>query len=90
MTSSYNPIVTGTSLYCYYDKFKVVASTPATQGFGTPIDVDLKISHMQKFSGQGANTTTGDSVYILMQSNVVAGTGAPVVIGVLETFFDPM
>lgn len=90
MTGSYNPIVGGTALYQYYDKFFPVAATLATQGYGTPFRLNLKLPHMQKYTGAGANTTTGECIYIIMQSNVTAGTAAPTIIGVLETFFQPM
>lgn len=90
-TNSYNPLFTGTSLQLYYDKFFSIPSTIAAAGF--PVNLNLSINlkgHMQKYSGTGLNTTTGDSIFCIIQSTAGAGTGAPTIIGNLEVFFDPM
>lgn len=89
--TTYNPIQTGTSLQVYYDKyFEVAGNAGATCGWPTCFNVSKKIKHFQKYSGTGANNATGDSIFMIMQANATAGTGAPTVSGVLEVFFDPM
>jgi len=89
MTGSYSPIVTGTSLQVYYDRFFTLG-TYASIGFPVNLNISLKLNHKQKFSGTGAGSTTGDCLYLIVQSGVVSGTAAPSISGVLEIFFDPM
>lgn len=89
MSGSYSPIVTGSALQLYYDKFYAI---PAYAGPGFPVNLNIsvKINHKQKFSGTGAGTQTGDSVYVVIQSVNPSGTTAPALQGVMEIFFDPM
>jgi len=90
MTGSYNPIVGSTITRCLYDKFFSVAPANATQGYPTDININLKLKHRQKFTGGGAGTTTGESIYVLIQSDKTAGTTAPQIFnGVFELFFKP-
>lgn len=92
MTGSYSPIVTGTSLKLMYDRFYPVAAMPAagSQGFSTVVNISQKLRHKQKFTGTGAATQTGDSIFVVIQGGTAAGTGAPTFVsGVLEVFFQP-
>jgi len=89
LTLSYSPIVTGTSLQVYYDKHFTTGSY-TNLGFPVNLDIKLPIRHKQKFSGTGAGTTTGDCVYMIVQSGVASGTSAPSISGVMEVFYDPM
>lgn len=74
----------------YYDKFFSIPSTLAAAGYPVNLNMSVRCRHFQKFSGTGANTTTGESIYLIIQSTAGAGTGAPVITGNLEVFFDPM
>lgn len=89
-SGSYSPIVTGTSLQTYYDKFYQVGAAPATVGYPTLINISKKIKFYQKYSGTGAGTATGESIFVIIQSNFAAGATAPLITGVIETFFQPM
>lgn len=95
-TGSYSPIVTGTSMWTYFDKFYTVppSSTayyfPVNLNFSVAIKQGKKRGHLQKYSGTGAGTTTGDSVYVIIQAGVGAGAGAPIITGTLEHYFDPL
>lgn len=90
MSGSYNPVVDSTSTRVWLDRF---ISVPPGIGSGTKnpdIKINLKVKHRQKYSGAGAATNAGESVYIICQSNVVAGTTSPVwAAGVLEEWFKP-
>lgn len=90
MTGSFNPIQTGTTLQYYFDKFISVPAPLTGAGYPVNVDVSIKCKHIQKFSGTGAGTTSGESIYLICQSSVVAGTTAPVISGCFEVFFDPM
>lgn len=90
LQGSYSPIVTGTSSRLIWDRHYEVASTLAAAGFPTIIRKSLKVKHQQKFSGTVAGTTTGDCIFLIIQSNFGAGTAAPALQGVVEVFFQPM
>lgn len=90
MSSSYNPIVAGTSTKLLYDKYVQVGATPATMGFPCVFNKTLKLGkHKQKFTAVGAGTQTGESIYLIIQSDKSVGTTAPVPIGTIEVYFDP-
>lgn len=89
LQGSYSPIVTGTSSRLLWDRHYELASTLAAPGFATVIRKSIKIKHHQKFSGTIAGTTTGDSIFLIIQSNFGAGTAAPGLTGVVEVFFQP-
>jgi len=89
MTGSYSPIVTGVSLQVYYDRFFTLG-TYTNIGFPVNLNFSVKLKHKQKFSGTGAATASGHSIYMIVQSGVAAGTAAPSISGVMEIFFDPM
>lgn len=90
MTGSYNPIQTGTTLQYYFDKFFTIPAPLTGQGFPVNLDIKIKCKHVQKFSGTGAGTTSGESIYLICQSNIAAGTAAPQILGTFEVYFDPM
>lgn len=90
MTGSYNPIATGTTLQLYFDKFYTIPAAVGTVGFPVNLNFSIKCRHLQKFDNTGPNSTTGESVYLLCQSDIAAGTAAPVIAGNFEVFFDPM
>lgn len=89
LTGSYSPIVTGTISQLLYDKYYEVGGTLATTGFGTRIYCNIKLRHQQKFSGTIAGTSTGDTLYLIIQSNIAPGTAAPTLLGSVEVFFQP-
>lgn len=90
ITGSFNPVQTGTTLQLYYDKYFTIPAPITGQGFPVNWNISIKAKHFQKFSGTGAGTTSGESVYLICQSDALAGTTAPVPQGVFEVFFDPM
>lgn len=89
MSGSYTPVGDSTSTRLLFDKYYHVP--PANTVWPvTPVHINLKARHRQKFSGSGANTNTGESVYVIIQSNVASGTTAPVwAVGVMEEWFKP-
>lgn len=89
LQGSYSPVVPGTVTQLLFDRHYVVASTLAAAGFPTIIKKRIKVNHMQKFTGVGAGTTTGECLFLIMQSSSGAGTGAPILTGVVEVFFQP-
>lgn len=90
MTSSYSPVVDGTVTQCLFDKYLEVGGAPGTVGFPTNIYINRRINHKQKFSSNAAGSQLGESIYLIVQSNVAAGTGAPTFgAGCIEVFFDP-
>lgn len=89
MSGSYNPVVDSTSTRLLYDRYYFVPPAQTVYPV-TPVHINLKAKHRQKFSGSGANTNTGESVFIIVQSDAVAGTTAPNwSAGVLEEWFKP-
>jgi len=87
MQGSYSPIVTGTSLQVYYDKYYTVCGG-TTVGYGTSVNVSKKLKWYQKYSTNAAFSTTGESLFLIIQSNLAATL--PLLTGVLEIFFQPM
>lgn len=96
LTGSYNPIVTSTSKWLYFDRFWTVPENnaggsyfPLNLNFSVRLNAGKTKGHLQKYNGSGAGTTTGDSIMVIIQSN---GTGAnnPVIFGTLEHYFDPL
>lgn len=88
---SYNPIVDSTSTRVYFDKYYSVGPSNAAASFGgVPVHINLKTKHRQKFSGAGSGTNTGESIYMIIQSDKAAGTTAPGFTGgFLEEWFKP-
>lgn len=90
MTSSYSPVVDGNVTQCLFDRYYEVAAAPGTVGFPTTIYINKKINHKQKFSSNASGTQIGESIFLIIQSNIPSGTGAPTFgAGVVEVFFDP-
>jgi len=90
MTQTYSPIADNTIQRLLVDDFKQVANTQANQTFGCVYRRSLKLNHRQKFSGVGVNTTVANSLFLIVQSQHVAGTTAPIVSsGCVEVFFKP-
>lgn len=87
--SSFSPIVTGASIQVLFDRFYAVPAF-SSPGWGNPINISVKCTHVQKFNGTGSNASSGDSIFVIIQSDQTAGTTAPTINGVLEVFFDPM
>lgn len=91
MTGTYSPISTGASEYVFFDKFISIPSAGATAGFPVNLNISVRPKHYQKFTGAGVGTTTGESIFVIMQSGAVAGTTAPTISsGVMELYFQPM
>lgn len=91
LNGSYNPIADSTSTQLLFDKYYPItpALTSGSPG-ATRVHISIKTKHRQKYSGAGAGTTTGGSLYFVVQSNVAAGTSAPTwAAGVLEEYFKP-
>lgn len=88
MTGSYNPIAYSISTQLLYDKYLTVTSA-GSAGFGTVLDLNLKLNHKQKFTAAAAGNQTGESIYLIIQSDHTAGTTAPTPQGVFEIYFDP-
>lgn len=89
LQGSYNPVVTSAVSRLYWDHYYVTPATLATGGFPLTVHKSIKLKHQQKFSGAAAGTTTGDSLFLIIQSSAGAGTGAPVLTGVVEVYFQP-
>lgn len=89
MTQTYSPIATNTSTRLIFDGYFPVGATPGTEGYPCRINKSLKIRHKQKFTSASAGSSTGDCMYLIIQSDKVAGTTAPVLTGVVEIFFQP-
>lgn len=91
MAGSYNPVADNTIIQVLKDEFYRVAPNSTTQYFfPTKINWSIKLNHRQKFSGTGASTTTGDCLYLILQSGATAGTTAPTIgAGKWEVFFKP-
>lgn len=91
MTATYSPVQTSNSTQVLYDRFIPVAAAPSTAGYGSLVNMSLKLNHKQKFSGTTAATQTGTSIYCIMQSGQAAGTSAPTFYcGCIEVFFQPL
>ena len=91
VTGTYNPVQTSTSTQLIYDRFFPIAAAPSTAGFATNINLSIKLNHKQKFTGTTTNTTTGTSIYCIIQSGQAGGTSAPTFYcGVMEIFFQPL
>lgn len=90
MNSSYSPVVISTVTQLLYDRIYMVPPS-GSLGWAPPvINVNLKCKHRQKFSGSGANTQTGETLYMIVQSGIAAGAGAPsTVAGHVEVYFKP-
>lgn len=90
MTATYSPIADSVYTRLLYDRFFTVASSQANQGFATPLNINLKIKHRQKFGTNAAGSESGEAIFLIIQSNFVAGTTAPVFgSGVWECYFKP-
>lgn len=91
MTATYSPIGTNTTTQIILDRFYPVAAAPGTAGYGTNVNINLKLNHHQKFTGTAAGTSTGESIYMIVQSGNAVGTTAPSwYAGVLEVYFQPL
>lgn len=71
------------------DRYITAPATSATAGFPVNLHIPIKCRHRIKYTNTGANTSTGEVIYIVCQSNNPSGTTAPVLTGVLECFFKP-
>lgn len=90
MNSTYSPIASGGVTRLIYDQYLQIAAATATAGFPTTVNKSLKFRFRQKFSGSGTTTQTGDTLFMIIQSTVAAGTSAPTLsAGVVEIFFKP-
>jgi hypothetical protein len=89
MQSTYSPVADSSCIRLYRDGFRQVAAANASAGYSTMINWSVKIRHRQKFSGTGAATTTGDSLFLIIQSSAANGTTCPAASGVVEVFFKP-
>jgi len=90
MNTSYSPIVDNTVQRLVKDRFYQVASSTSATGFATSIDWSMKIKHRQKFAAPAAGNTINNCLLLLIQSNIVAGTQAPIFQGgIIEVFFKP-
>lgn len=90
MNSSYSPVVVSTVTQLIYDRIFVYPPS-GSLGWAPPvINVNKKVRHRQKFSGTGANTQTGETLYMIVQSGIAAGATAPsTVAGHVEVYFKP-
>lgn len=86
MSNSYSPVVNGGNTWTYFDKFYPVCPA-GTPGWVYTLNLSIPIRQRVHFSGSGAGTTTGDVIWIIAQSDQPAGTQAPSLFGVVETFF---
>lgn len=90
MSGSYSPIADNNVIQVLKDVFYRIPPAQASLYFPTVCNWSVKLNHRQKFSGTGASTTTGDCLYLLVQSGATAGTTAPVIVaGKWEVFFKP-
>lgn len=95
MSSSYSPIVGSNQIQLLYDKrYRVpglFGGGNANELYSCPIiNLNLKLKHRQKYTGTGAGAETGESIFVTLQSDIAAGTGAPVFSpGHWELFFKP-
>lgn len=90
MTGSYSPILSSVSTQLLYDKFYTVPAALATAGFACNVSINLKLKHRQKFSGVGTSAQTGETLFLICQSNVSSGTAAPFWgAGFMEIYFKP-
>lgn len=91
MSSTYSPVATNTSTQLIFDKFYPVCSTRATAGYGTPCNINIKLHHKQKYSGTAVNTTTGECLYLIVQSGQPNDTTQPIFYcGHFELYFQPL
>jgi len=89
-TGSYNPVVDSTSTRLYHDKFHCIAGATSPNGPVLALNLNLKIGHRQKYTGAAAGTGTAESVYVIIQSDFVAGATAPTIAGGdMEEYFKP-
>lgn len=89
-SQSVNPITNTGVLQIYYDKSWSCAATPATAGFPLNINLNIPIKFDVKYSGAGAGSTTGETVFVALLGTVASGTTAPSVTnGYYEVFFQP-
>jgi len=90
LTGTYNPVVSSTSTQVIYDKFYSIPATYATVGFPVNINLSIKLKHRQKFSGAAAAGQTGETLYLIVQSDKAAGTTTPAWgSGFMEIWFKP-
>lgn len=90
MNSTYSPISAGGVTRLLRDRFYQVAGADATAGYSTMINWSVKVRFRQKYTGAGVSTQTGDTLFLLIQSEKAAGTTAPVIrSGLIEVFFKP-
>lgn len=90
LTGSYNPIADGTVTRLLYDRFYNVAPAQTNQGFATNVYINIKLRHRQKFTGANAGTQTGESLYLICQSDKAStAAGATWNGGVVELYFKP-
>lgn len=61
----------------------------ATNNPGVVIRKSMKLNHVQRFNQSGATSTTGDSLFLAIISNLVTGATAPNVGGWFELWFSP-
>lgn len=86
-----NPIADNRMTRVFYDKLFTSGGPTAAQGFPNThnFTVSLK-NHKQQYTGDAATSTTGDSIFIAMISNVATGTAAPFIsAGFFERWFQP-
>lgn len=90
LTGSYSPVLSTTSTQVVFDRFYSIPATYATVGFPVNLNLNIKLKHRQKFSGAGAAAQTGESLYVIAQSDKTAGTTAPAWgSGFMEIWFKP-
>lgn len=86
---SSSPVIGNGVTQVFYDRLVPIGSTTAALGFGGMFRINCKVKSPYKFSGTGAGTQTGESVYIYFIGDAVAGTACPVSHGWIDNFFSP-
>lgn len=95
LDQTFNPIRSSSVTQLLFDRFYSVSALTAT-GKGTEqypcvVSINLKLKHRQKFNGSGAGTQVGESIYVIMQSDLgtTANTFPVWNAGVTEVYFKP-